>query len=184
MKIVTLALAATMMIGSIAQAQWDGGYGSTYPRNGGYSHYDRYGRDCGYYGCGDAWDRGQRRGGNGDGTVVIGASCAPEVLEGNVAATDRTLATLAASSQFASATTFKATVKRIAAVRSPDQRAAQYFKLIGVDASNKDQVVEFIGARDVKSSQVAELERATGLSSAQADKVASSLQTALRGQLH
>lgn len=162
MKLAILALIGLMTVGTVAEAQWGGGY-----RRPGYGRggYDRH------------------RGGYGRDRVIVGASCAPEVLEGNVAATDRTLATLASSPEFTSATTFKTTVKEIAAIKSADQRAAAYFDLIGVDASNKDQVVEFIGARDVKGSQVAELEKSAGLSAAQAETVALKLQTALRGGL-
>lgn len=168
MKIATIAIASALTLGSVAQAQW---YGDGYD-HGGYGT----GR-CGYYGCDQGYGRS---GGNG---VAVGVACAPEVLEGNVAATDRTLATLAATPEFASATAFKAQLKKISAVKAPEARAAAYFKLIGVDSSNKDQVVEFVGAREVKASQLAELERATQLSGHQADQVASSLQKALRGNL-
>jgi hypothetical protein len=157
MKIVTLAITAVLFAGPVAQA---------------YPYQDGYGR--GHYGRG-GWH-------HHDG-VAVGVACAPEVLEGNVAATDRTLATLSASPDFATATTFKAQVQRIAAIKAPDQRASEYFKLIGVDASNKEAVVEFMGARDVSSAQVVELQRSTQLSDAQANKVASTLQTALRGNL-
>ena len=168
MKIATFALSAVLLAGTVAQAY-------PYGRGG----YGRGGYDRGGY------DRGYGRGGwhRHDDSVAVGVACAPEVLQGNVAATDRTLATLAASPEFATATEFKAQIQRIAALKAADQRASEYFKLIGVDASNKEAVVEFIGARDVNSAQVVELQRSTQLSDAQANKVATTLQTALRGNL-
>ena len=163
MKIAPLALAAVMLAGTVAQAQY---YRPGYGRHGGYRDGYRDGR--------------HHRGGD---SVAVGIACAPEVLQGNVAATDRILTTLASSSDFKGATQFQTEVKRIAALPKADERAAEYFNLIGVDASNKDAVVEFVGARDVKQSQVVELVRATGLTDAQANKVAASLQTSLRGDL-
>jgi len=168
MKIASFVIAAAMLAGSVAQAYpygrhggWDNGYDRW--------HHDDYGR----------WHH-HRHGGD---EVSVGVACAPEVLKGNVAATDRVLATLAHSPEFASATTFKSAVKEIAAVPAADQRAADYFALIGVDSSNKDQVVEFIGARQVESKYVTELQRQTGLNDAQAMKVATEVQNALRGDL-
>lgn len=160
MKIATLAVSAVLFAGTVAQA---------YPYD---RYHDGYGRG--------GWDRHYNDDNDG---IAVGVACAPEVLQGNVAATDRTLAALVASPDFAAATAFKAQVQRIAAIKAPDARAAEYFKLIGVDASNKDAVVEFIGARDVNSAQVVELQRSTQLSDVQANKVASTLQTALRGSL-
>lgn len=164
MKIATFAVAALMMAGSVAQAQYYG---------------PGYGRGHGGYHRGDRWG-GHRHGGS---DVAVGVACAPEVLEGNVAAADRTLATLAKSSDFAAATNFKAAVTEISAVKAANERAADYFALVGVDVANKDQVVEFIGARSVESKYVVELQRQTGLNDAQATKVATELQNTLRGNL-
>jgi hypothetical protein len=157
MKIALFVIAAAMVAGS-AQA---------YPGHGrGHWHRDR-------------WGHHHRHGSD----VAVGVACAPEVLQGNVAATDRTLATLANSPEFATAATFKDAVKEISAVQAADDRAADYFALIGVDVTNKDQVVEFIGARQLDSKYVVELQRQTGLNDAQATKVATELQSTLRGNL-
>lgn len=154
MKIASFALAAAMLVGTAAQAY-------PYYHGGGYYH----------------------RGWHHHDDVAVGVACAPEVLEGNVAATDRTLKTIAAQPDFAQAAQFKAEVARIAAIQAPDQRAAEYFKLVGVDGSDKNAVANFIGARDVNPQTLVELQRSTGLTDAQANKVASELQVALRGNL-
>lgn len=162
MKIATLAIVGALLAGTAAQA------------------YPYYGRHGGYYG---RYDRGWHNRHYRDGDIAIGVACAPEVLQGNVAATDRTLATLAAQPEFAQATQFKSEIKRIAAIQKPDVRAAAYFDLIGIDSSKKEDVANFIGAREVNSQTIVELERTTGLTDAQASKVASTLQQTLRGNL-
>jgi hypothetical protein len=111
------------------------------------------------------------------------ASCAPEVVEGNVAATERTLKVIAATPEFASATQFKSTVAQIAAGKNQNAKVAQYFALIGVDAAKSADVAEFVGSREIKGQWLSSLERSTNLSSAQADTVARQLQTSLRGSV-
>lgn len=111
------------------------------------------------------------------------ASCAPEVVDGNVSATDRTLATLVRTPKFATATQFRRQVSAIAAAKSPNLKVSKYFALIGIDATHASNVVEFVGARTVDSRWTSALQRNSGLSSAQADHVALKLQTALRGSL-
>lgn len=112
-----------------------------------------------------------------------GSSCAPEVVEGNVAATQRVLSSLAASPEFASASRFKTVINEIAAVRGDEARVARYFSLIGIDSRDSAAIADFIGAREVRSAWLASLEAATDVTPAQADLIASRLQTALRGDL-
>lgn len=109
--------------------------------------------------------------------------CAPEVVDGNVKATDRTLNALAASSQFAAAKTFRAQVSKISKMKQSADKADQYLALVGIDASNSEAVVDFIGAREVKAQWLSSLEKNSGLSSQQAEVVATKLQTVLRGGL-
>ena len=109
--------------------------------------------------------------------------CAPEVVDGNVKATDRALSELAASSAFASAKTFRAQVSKIATVKKSADKADQYLALVGVDAGNSEAVVEFIGARDVKGQWLSSLEKNSNLTSKQAEAVATKLQNVLRGGL-
>lgn len=165
MKVLASALAAiTLLSCGIAEAQYYP------PRRGGY---DRPRRD---------YPRHPRRYPRRD-TVVVGAACAPEVLEGNVKATDRTLAGLAKSEQFAQATTFQSEVARIAKIQDAAEKSAAYFDLVGVDATDSKQVVEFIGAREVSGAQLVELQRNADLSAEQANTVASKLQATLKGGL-
>ena len=110
-------------------------------------------------------------------------ACAPEVVDGNVKATDRTLKTLAASSDFATAKTFKAQVSKISAQDSAGVKADQYLALAGIDSKDSEAVVEFIGAREVKGQWLNALEKNSNLSSSQAETVAKQLQTVLRGGL-
>lgn len=112
-----------------------------------------------------------------------GASCAPEVVEGNVAATERTLRSLALSPEFADASTFRAVVSRVAHVRSAAAKVAQYFALIGIDSRNRAAVADFVGARAIRPEWLGALERTTDLNADQSAKVASELQQALRGNL-
>jgi hypothetical protein len=109
-------------------------------------------------------------------------SCAPEVVAGNVAATDRVLASLAASPSFQSATKFRGVVSTLAREKTA-VKVDRYFALIGVDARDSAAVAEFVGARDVRGSWLTSLEKSTGVSGAQAETVARELQKALRGSL-
>jgi hypothetical protein len=109
-------------------------------------------------------------------------SCAPEVVKGNVAATDRVLATLSASPEFSNAQQFKTVVSKIAREKTA-AKVDRYFALIGVDAHDSKAVAEFIGARDVRGAWLSSLERSTGVSGTQAETVARELQKALRGSL-
>lgn len=167
--IASVLLAATVFSGVQAEAQWGRGRGGYDRGRGGY---DRPRRD---------YPRYPRRGGRD--TVVVGAACAPEVLEGNVKATDRTLTDLAKSSEFASASTFKSEVSRIAAMKDVNAKTAAYFDMVGVDAADSKQIVEFVGAREVSNAQLAELQHSADLSAEQATVVAKSLQQALKGGL-
>lgn len=111
-------------------------------------------------------------------------NCAPEIVEGNTKATERTLATLVKSSTFAEAKTFKAEVARIAAIKDNSDKTNNYLALVGIDPENSEAVVEFIGSRDAKGAWLNDLEKNSGLSSAQAEEVAKAIQTALRGGLN
>jgi hypothetical protein len=106
--------------------------------------------------------------------------CAPEVAEGNLQATERVLNELAGSPDFAHATTFQAEVKRIASLK-PDERVAAYFTAAGVDASNTEEVVTFIGSRAPQTKNILALEKTMDLTPAQADRVVQRLTEALRG---
>lgn len=110
--------------------------------------------------------------------------CSPKDLSGNVATTDKTLKALASSDSFAASNDFKAQVARISTLQSSDQKAAEYFALAGIDAKDSKAVIDFIGAREAKGSWIVDLQRNANLSESQAEKVASALQSALRGGLN
>lgn len=110
-------------------------------------------------------------------------SCAPEVVQGNIAATDRVLTALSASAEFAEAARFKSAIAEIASLKDANAKVAHYFSLIGVDARDSKAVADFIGAREVRNTWLTSLQQTTGLSNSQAETVASKLQNALRGDL-
>ena len=111
------------------------------------------------------------------------ASCAPEVVQGNVAATERTLTAVSATPAFASAVEFKSLIGSIAATKNQQAKVAKYFAMIGVDASKSADVADFVGAREIRAQWLSSLERSGHLTSSQADTVARQLQAALRGSL-
>lgn len=106
--------------------------------------------------------------------------CAPEVAVDNLQTTERVLNELANSSEFAHATTFQTEVKRIASL-NPEDRVAAYLNAVGVDASNTEEAVAFIGSRTPQAKNVLALEKTMDLTPAQADRVVQRLSEALRG---
>lgn len=174
---------------------WGGG-----PRPGGGDHGPGPGPGGGGWGGGDHGPRpgGDHDGGHtwpnpswprhdsdsgvwgGGGTTI---ACSPKQVSGNVATTERTLKSLASSHDFASASQFKSQIARISALSNANQKAAEYFRLAGIDTNNSQAVVDFVGAREAKGSWIVELQRNSNLSERQAEKVAMSLQGALRGGL-
>jgi hypothetical protein len=136
-----------------------------------YPSYPSYVHGCGWdgYYCHD--------------TYVGAVACAPEMVEGNVAATDRTLTKLAATSAFASAKTFKSELAQVAAMKDAGEKAQAYLQLAGIDSTDKAAIATFVGSRDAKGAWITDLQRNADLTTAQAETVAASLQTALRGNL-
>lgn len=125
--------------------------------------------------------------------VVVGAvagataglllsSCAPEVVEGNISATDRVLLELSASEDFQDAQTFQALVSSIVATEDTQEKMGQYFTL--VDVKDATEIAYFLGARDNELAKYAQaLEAKADLSSEQSDKVVRELAKTLRGSL-
>lgn len=110
-------------------------------------------------------------------------NCAPEVVEGNAKATERVLANLVRSPEFANARAFEIEVSRIASLKSAGEKAQNYLAILGINPDDSAAVVEFIGAREARGAWLNELERNADLSSAQAHQVAKAVQQALRGGL-
>ena len=112
-----------------------------------------------------------------------GTSCAPEVVEGNVAATERVLNKVANSAEFASPQNFKNKLQMISKLRGTDEKIAQYFSLIDIDSKDSQAVESFVGARAIENNWIISLERSAGLTPQQAETIARELQIALRGDL-
>lgn len=117
-----------------------------------------------------------------DDRVVIATTCAPEVLNGNIDATERVLSDLATSPDFASAQTFQGLVASIQAENDVQKKVDAYFDLVGVETT--EDMAYFVGARDEELRDYAAVLAANAdLSQAQAERVASKLATSLRGGL-
>lgn len=156
------------------------GHGGGFHRGGGFGRsrtviYPYPVGGCGLYGCGSY------------GTSYYGetsVNCAPEVVEGNTKATERTLNSLVKSADFADAKTFKAELARIAAMKNTADKTNNYLAMVGVNPEDSAAVVEFIGARDAKGAWLNDLEKNSGLSAQQSEQVAKAVQSALRGGLN
>ncbi|MBY0472471.1 hypothetical protein K2X30_15000 [bacterium] len=111
------------------------------------------------------------------------AGCSPEVVEGNVAATDRVLSDLASQPEFASASFFKSEIARMQAL-PVEQRVHQYFQFAGINPNNVEEIAQFVGMRIAAPKYVNALKANAGLADAQADRVVTDLSRALRGQLN
>jgi len=113
---------------------------------------------------------------------MLAQSCAPEVVEGNIVATDRVLNDLTTSSSFTNAEVFKKEVSRIAGIKDNATKMDAYFKLLDIEGAT--EVVQFIGARDEEIKDYASsLEKTAALSSEQAMEVAEALKKSLKGSL-
>jgi hypothetical protein len=192
MKFIVLAFAALSLSLSAQASQGrpggfrDGPAGSGYHRGGDYDGYHgggRWGGGIWYPGYGGGYygncDYGYCDGGYVGGTIA----CSPEVVQGNVAATDRVMSELIATPDFATAKTFKAEIAQVAKMKDSAERADAYMKLAGIDSAKKSAVADFVGSRNAKGAWITDLQRNSDLTSAQAEAVALKLQTALRGNL-
>lgn len=112
--------------------------------------------------------------------VQMAIACAPEVAEGNVRATERTLGEIARRPDFLNATTFRARVAEARALRTPAEKISAYLRFADV---REEDVAEFMGAREPRPSDILHAQRSLGLSDRQASVVVAELQAALRGSL-
>lgn len=129
-----------------------------------------------------------------DDAVVIGAlagatagylssTCAPEVVNGNVTATDRALNEIASSEDFSKAVKFQDIVGQINTTTDTKEKMGLYFTLVDVEDSN--EIAHFIGARDSELRSYAQkLEQNAELSAEQADLVVKKLVQTLKGGLN
>lgn len=112
--------------------------------------------------------------------VFMTPMCAPEVQEGNLAATERVLNELA-HSELKNAPRFKAYIEKVSKLEAKDKVAA-YARFAGVN-SDAD-LVQLIGAREVDSRYVQTLSLNAQISEDQAKLVLLKLSSALLGRRH
>lgn len=129
-----------------------------------------------------------------DDAIIIGAaagavagffasSCAPEVVDGNVSATDRALNEIVTSKDFEEAQKFQEIVGQINDTQDTRKKMGLYFSLVDVKDSN--EIAHFIGARESDLRQYAQkLELNAELSAEQADIVVKKLVQTLKGGLN
>lgn len=108
-------------------------------------------------------------------------SCAPEVETGNIAATTRILGELATKAEFKDAKVYKERVSKIATIEDVQVRFGEYLDLVGLKAATEEELLEFIGAREVDSTRVAIAMEQLQLTSEQGRVLVESLTTALKG---
>lgn len=113
---------------------------------------------------------------------ALASTCAPEVVDGNVTATERTLAEISQSEAFADADKFNAFVKAIESEKNTEKKINSYFSLVGVETT--EDMAYFVGARDSELGEYANvLATKTDLSAEQASVVVQKLSSSLRGNL-
>jgi hypothetical protein len=132
--------------------------------------------------CRDAWGRTYQCGIRP--VRVCDGGCAPEVQNGNIAAVQTTLNTLAQSPAFAAATQFKSQVAAIGAETDPQVQFGDYMNLVGMtNDPTTDDLMNFLGARAADPAAVASIQKNLNLSSDQATAVVNGVTTALKGNL-
>jgi len=116
-------------------------------------------------------------------TGIIITSCAPEVVIGNVSATDNVLINLANSKEFTDATKFKTEVNNIVTTEDLEVKMAKYFQM--VDVKTSEDIAYFVGAREEEYQKYESIiTENLDLNSQQAEIVVKSLVTTLKGNLN
>lgn len=109
--------------------------------------------------------------------------CAEEVVEGNIMATDRIIHEAALSEDFKSAQYFQQEVTRITQISDLESKFAEYLGKVGVDASDPEKLLAFLGAKaDERSSYIQAAQTNLQLSPEQAEKLTSRIVLALKGE--
>lgn len=113
---------------------------------------------------------------------ALATTCAPEVVNGNVEATQNILSDIAKSPEFEGADKFTSLVNAIESEKNVEKKINAYFSLVGVEST--EDMAYFVGARDEELADYAEiLATNTELSNEQANIVAKKLSSSLRGGL-
>lgn len=112
----------------------------------------------------------------------LASTCAPEVVDGNLSATERALVEIAQKEDFANAEQFQNIVDQIVKTHDIKEKMGLYFSL--VDVKDTTEIVHFIGARDHELEAYAQiLEQKAELTSEQANLVVNTLVSTLKGGL-
>lgn len=118
----------------------------------------------------------------GAGVVALADSCAPEVVKGNISATESALDKLAADEKFAGQKEFLDTVKAIKELKDEKKKIAALFALVDVDS--QEDIAYFIGARKSEYAKYADvLEKNVNLDGQLSSEVVETLVTSLKGSL-
>ena len=104
--------------------------------------------------------------------------CSPEMTQNSTSLVQKTLASVAADQNFASATGFQDFVASTGQMQNATDKLHAYLGAVGVDSNNAAAVAEFIGARD-HSNYVTAAEKNLGLTQAQADILVGQITTTL-----
>ena len=104
--------------------------------------------------------------------------CSPEMTQNSTSLVQKTLSSVAADQNFASANTFQTFVASTSQLTDATAKLHAYLGAVGVDSNDAAAVAEFVGARD-HSSYVTAAEKNLGLTQAQADILVGQVTTIL-----
>jgi len=112
----------------------------------------------------------------------LASTCAPEMVEGNLSATERALVEIANTEAFADAEKFQDIVDQVITTQDAKEKMGLFLTL--VDVSDATEIAHFIGARESELSKYTQsLEARADLSSEQAQLVVEKMITTLKGGL-
>jgi hypothetical protein len=112
----------------------------------------------------------------------LASTCAPEIVEGNLSATERALVEIANTEAFEQAEKFQDIVDQIITTHDAKEKMGLYLTL--VDVNDATEIAHFIGARENELSNYTQaLEARADLSSEQAQLVVEKMITTLKGGL-
>lgn len=115
---------------------------------------------------------------------VCRGGCAPNVESSNVKAVEDALVKLSLTDSFRNAEKFRAEIKMITSEEDSEVKFGTYLELIGLSAEpTNDELMQIIGARSADPVAVSALKTSMDLNSDQADKVVTTVTTALKGNL-
>ena len=100
--------------------------------------------------------------------------CSPEMTQNSTSLVQKTLTDVAATPNFAAASTFQTFVTTTSNLTNANDKLHAYLGAVGVDSNDANAVAEFVGARD-HSIYVTAAEKNLGLSQTQGDVLVSQI---------